>query len=90
VKLWVLLYAMIWIVFLEFLLAMTPATDRTGLLYAHAALGLVILVLAGSIARRLRATRVPGRVKRIAQATFSLAVVMATSRSRSPESRSSA
>ncbi len=44
-KLWMALYAMTWIVFAEFLLAMTPNAPG-GLLYLHLALGLGILGLA--------------------------------------------
>ena len=44
-KLWMSLYAMIWIVLIEFLLAMTPQAPD-GLLYAHIVLGLGIIGLA--------------------------------------------
>ena len=76
-KLWMALYAMIWIAFLEFLLVLTPAADPTGLVYAHIGLGIVILALAWYNFDRLRKTRVPARVKRIAKSTFSLSVAMA-------------
>jgi len=76
-KLWMLLYAMIWIAFLEFLLVMTPVQDSTVLVYVHVVLGIVILVLAFYNARRLVQTTAPARVKRIAQSTAQLAVVAA-------------
>ncbi len=76
-KLWMVLYAMIWIVFLEFLLVMTPVADPTTLVYLHIALGLVILGLAFYNFDGLQRTRVPGRVKRIAKSTFQLSVVTA-------------
>lgn len=76
-KLWMALYAMIWIAFLEFLLVMTPTSDATVLVALHIVVGVVILGLAYHNFDQLRKTRVPGRVKRTAKATFSLAIVMA-------------
>ncbi len=75
-KLWQVLYAMIWIVFLEFLLAMTPVGDRTALRYAHIALGVAIVGLAYYNFEGLRRTRAPGRVKRIAKATYQISIMM--------------
>ena len=76
-KLWMALYAMIWISFLEFLFVMTPTPDGTLLVALHIVVGVVILGLAYYNFDQLRKTRVPGRVKRTAKATFSLAIVMA-------------
>jgi len=73
-KTWQLLYAMIWIAFVEFLLAMTPTGDRRPLVLAHIGLGVGIVVLAFVNFTRLRATRVPGRVKRIAKSTATLSL----------------
>jgi len=75
-RLWMALYAMIWIAFLEFLLAMTPAADPTVLLYGHGALGVAIVGIAFYNFNGLRQTRVPGRVKRIAKSTLQLSVLM--------------
>ena len=73
-KLWVTLYTMIWIVFIEFLLAMTPGTSSV-LMYLHVVLGIPIISLAFYNFSGIRSTRVPGRVKRIAQASLNLSVV---------------
>ncbi len=75
-KLWAALYAMIWIVFIEFLLAMTPGGPLV-LIYLHIILGVAIIGLAFYNFSGVRKTRVPGRVKRIAQASFNLSVVVA-------------
>jgi hypothetical protein len=75
-KLWAALYLAIWIVFLEFLFAMIPFWQPL-LTYLHAGLGFIIVTLAYYNFAALRKTTVPGRVKRIASATFSLAVLMA-------------
>lgn len=75
-RLWMALYGMIWIVFLEFLLAMTPVGDPTVLTALHIALGIAIIGVAFLNFDRLRKTRVPGRVKRIAKATANLSVAM--------------
>lgn len=74
-KLWMSLYAMIWVVFIEFLLAMTPGASIV-LRYLHIALGLVIIGLAWYNFNGVRWTSVPGRVKRIAKTTFILSVVI--------------
>ncbi|NIN69721.1 MAG: hypothetical protein GTO63_34565 [Anaerolineae bacterium] len=66
---------MIWIVFLEFLLAMTPGASIV-LIYLHVALGLGIIGLAYYNFSGVRGTAVPGRVKRIAKSTFQLSVAM--------------
>ena len=73
-KLWIPLYLMIWIVFVEFLLVMTPALNRD-LLDLHVFLGIFIVCLAFYIFNRLRLTSVPGRVKRIARATCGITVI---------------
>jgi hypothetical protein len=74
-RLWAALYATIWVVFLEFLLAMIPQ-GQPWLGYFHDALGFVIVVVAYANFAALRATTVPGRVKRIASVTFYLAVLL--------------
>jgi hypothetical protein len=75
-KLWAALYAMIWIVLVEFLLAMTPGGSPL-LIYPHVILGVAIVGLAFYNFSGLRKTRVPGRVKRIAQAYFNISVLVA-------------
>ncbi len=72
-KLWMTLYAMIWIVFIDFLLAMTPGGSIV-LIYLHIALGIAIIGLALYNFNGVRGTKVPGRVKRISKATFNLSV----------------
>jgi hypothetical protein len=74
-RLWAALYAMVWVVFLEFLLAMKPSPGPL-FLDLHFALGLVIVALAYSNMRALRETVVPGRLKRITIATFDIALAM--------------
>jgi len=75
-RLWASLYLAIWVVFVEFLLAMIPFW-QPALIYLHAGLGFVIVWIAYSNFAQLRKTTVPGRVKRIASATFRLAILMA-------------
>jgi hypothetical protein len=75
-KLWVTLYAMIWIVLIEFLLAMTPGGSLL-LIYLHVVLGVAIVGLAFYNFSGIRKTRVAGRVKRIAQTSFILSIVVA-------------
>ena len=75
-KLWMSLYTMIWIVLIEFLLAMTPGAS-TVLIYLHVILGAAIVGLAFYNFSGIRMTCVPGRVKRIAQASFNISVLVA-------------
>ena len=72
-KLWMTLYAMIWIVFIDFLLAMTPGASIV-LIYLHIALGIAIIGLAWYNFNGVRGTKVPGRVKRISKVTFNLSI----------------
>ena len=77
-KLWMTLYAMIWIVLIEFLLAMTPGGSPT-LIYLHIILGAGIMALAFFNFSGIRNTRVPGRVKRISQASLNISMMAAVS-----------
>ena len=81
-KLWQSLFAMIWITFLEFLLVMathvpTFAGWSTVLTYLHAALGFGIVLIALNNFQGVRQTTIAGRVKRTAQSTFQLSILMA-------------
>jgi len=75
VKLWATLYLVIWIVFLEFLLGLWP--NPPGVVpYLHYVLGFGIILLTYNSFVQLRKTRVPGRVKRTARASFALSILM--------------
>lgn len=74
-KLWAALYAAIWIVLLEILLGLWPNPPAV-VPYLHLILGLIIVGITYSNRSGLVATRVPGRVKRIANATFGFSIVM--------------
>jgi len=72
-KLWMALYAMVWIALIEFLLVMTPGGSSV-LTYLHSILGIAIIGLAFTNFSGIRRTRVMGRVKRIAQASYNISV----------------
>ncbi len=80
-KLWQSLYAVIWIVLMEFLLVLTPVEDGSLFFWAlvggHIALGLAIVGVTFLNYKGVRETRVPGRVKRIARIAFQLSILMA-------------
>ena len=77
-KLWMSLYSMIWIVFIEFLLAMTPGRS-TVMTNLHILLGAAIVLLAYYNFSGIRNTRIAGRVKRVSQASFNISVMAAIS-----------
>ena len=74
-KLWASLYAAIWVVLLEILLGLWPHPPLI-IPYLHLVLGLIIVWIAYSNRTGLVATRVPGRVKRIAGVTLAFAILM--------------
>ncbi|MGD0588170.1 MAG: hypothetical protein ABSA63_05185 [Thermoplasmata archaeon] len=75
-KLWSTLYLLIWIVLLEFLLGMWPDPPSV-VPYLHLVLGLGIILLCYHTFDQLRTTRVPGRVKRIAKASYGISILLA-------------
>jgi len=81
-KLWQALFAMIWIVFMEFLLAMSTHVFESGILptvliWLHVALGFGIIALAFNNFDGVRKSTIAGRVKRTAKSTFQLSILMA-------------
>jgi hypothetical protein len=72
-KLWMALYTMVWISFIEFLIVMTTWGSSV-LISLHFVLGIAIIGLAFYNFSRIRRTRVMARVKRIVQASFNLSV----------------
>ena len=74
-KLWMSLYAIVWIALIEFLLAMTPG-GSTILIYLHMILGAAIIGITFYNFSSLRNTRIAGRVKRIAQASYNISIIV--------------
>ena len=72
-KLWMTLYAMVWVALIEFLLVMAPVVSSV-LVYLHIVLGAAIIGLAFYNFSGIRKSRVMGRVKRIAQVSFNISV----------------
>jgi uncharacterized membrane protein len=75
VKLWSTLYQVIWVVLLEFLLGTWPNPPAV-VPYLHLVLGFLLILILYNSFHQLRRTKVPGRVKRIASASFSLSILM--------------
>jgi hypothetical protein len=74
-KLWSALYNAIWVVFLEAILGLWP--DPPWIVpYLHLVLGLGIVYVTYYVFRELRKARVPGRVKRVARASYYLSIAM--------------
>lgn len=72
-RLWGALYALIWVVALEFLLAMTPL-GQPWVGYLHLALGFAIVAIAYRNFAGLRGSTVPGRVKRIGRIAYRMSI----------------
>ncbi len=72
---WKMLYAVIWLVFVQILVAVPPLVGVVGLVFLHVILGLAILALAHVDAGRLKRMAVPDRIRRIARSTAQLASV---------------
>lgn len=75
-KLWASLYLLVWVAVLAFPLGTIPDAGPV-IPYLHALVGVAIIALAYSNSTRLRASTVPGRLKRISAATLRLSVAMA-------------
>ncbi len=75
-KLWAALYLTIWIVLVEFLLEMIPLYPSV-FPYLHLLLGAALVAVTYWNFHELRATRAPGRIKRVANATYLLALTTA-------------
>lgn len=71
-KLWVVLFGMVWVVVAQFLLALLPLANLASddLLDAHAALGVVLVGLAVVAYRRLAQTSAPRRIQNVARASL--------------------
>jgi len=74
-RLWAALYLAIWVVLLEILLGLWPDPPWV-VPYCHLALGIGIAAIAYYCFDGLRKTRVPARVKRVARASWSLALLV--------------
>jgi hypothetical protein len=75
-KLWVSLYSMTWILFIEFLLVMIYRGSSV-LVYLHTILGVAVVIIAFYNFSGIRNTSIAGRVKRTAQACFYLSIAIA-------------
>ena len=67
-KLWAALYAMVWLVLLEFLTLLLAPRGSAPAVWLHIVLGALIVVFAFVNAKNLAATAAPARTKRVAKA----------------------
>ncbi|HTP56014.1 MAG TPA: hypothetical protein VML53_05035 [Thermoplasmata archaeon] len=74
-KTWAGLYAMVWLVAIELLVAVDPRPPSYWI-YVHAPLGLLIVLLATVNFLAVRASAAPGRIKRTVRATLALSILM--------------
>jgi hypothetical protein len=71
---WKTLYALVWLTFLQILVAVPPLSDLfRDIVYAHVALGFGIVFIAHYDRARMKRRALPGRIQRTVRATASLA-----------------
>ena len=75
-KTWSGLYAMVWLAFLELLVAVDPRPPSWWI-FVHAGLGTLLIVLGAWNFASVRATAAPGRTKRTVRATLALLALLA-------------
>lgn len=76
-KTWAIMYAIIWVAFIEILIVLFPVIGTFPTYDLHFVVGAMVLGLAYLIFVRVRATSCPSRIKRITKATFGFAVFQA-------------
>jgi hypothetical protein len=75
-SIWKQLYALVWLAFLQIVIAIVTIPGlKIYLVYGHVALGLVILGLAHFNNAQIKKTEAPNRLKRIVKATAVLATI---------------
>jgi hypothetical protein len=75
-SIWKQLYAMVWLAFLQIVIAIVTIPGfKTYLIYGHVVLGLVILGVAHVNNAQMKKTEAPSRLKRIVKATAVLATI---------------
>ena len=76
-KTWVMMYAVIWVAFVEIMIVLFPLIGTFPTFGLHLVVGVILLGLAYLVFARVRATSCPDRIKRITKATFGFAVFQA-------------
>ena len=76
-KTWSLLYALIWVAFVQILIGVVPVLQPLITYGVHPVVGLVVLVLSYLAFSQVKAAACPDRIKRITKTTFVLAAVQA-------------
>jgi hypothetical protein len=76
-KTWAVMYALIWVAFLQILIVLFPVFGTGYSDDLHAVVGFVVLLMAYTVNGRIRATHCPDRIKRIVKATFFFSVFQA-------------
>jgi hypothetical protein len=75
-SIWKQLYAMVWLAFLQIILAVATIPGfKTYLIYGHVVLGLIILGLAHYNYVQIKKTEAPNRLKRTAKSTAIFATI---------------
>jgi hypothetical protein len=77
VKVWAALYAMVWLVLLEFLTLMLAPRGSTVAIWLHIAIGVGIVAFAFVNWKAIEVTAAPARPKRVAKALFRISAASA-------------
>jgi cytochrome b561 len=76
-KTWILMYALIWVSFVEILIVMFPVLAAFPTYDIHLVVGVVVLAMAYVVYMRVKAAPCPDRIKRITKTTFGFGVFQA-------------
>lgn len=73
-KTWTVMYALIWVAFLQILVILFPVLGKNTTYYLHGAIGLVVVGIAIYAYSLVKRTLCPNRIKRISKTTAVLGV----------------
>lgn len=76
-KTWALMYALIWVAFIEIMIVMFPVLGTFPTYDLHLVVGVVVLAMAYAVYVGVKAAPCPDRIKRITKTTFGLGIFQA-------------
>ena len=74
-KTWTVMYALVWVAFLQILIILFPVLGKNTTYYLHGVVGLIVVGIAMYAYALVKRTSCPNRIKRISKTTAILGVV---------------